>query len=219
MIDQVMSLWWRLIRFGFRLLYYEMAFTYDWVSKIVSMGQWRCWQRTVIKHLESSYDVPVLELAHGTGDLQIDLHRGGYDSVGYDLSPYMGNIASRKLRRNQIIPKFARGYGQALPFADAVFPAVVCTFPTPFIIEPATLRELWRVLQPGGKLVVVLSGFLTGKSLTESAIEWLYSVTGQRDGDVDAFLQPFTAVGFRAEVVQEACKGSVAILVVAEKMV
>ncbi|MCZ7544410.1 MAG: hypothetical protein M5R40_13175 [Anaerolineae bacterium] len=38
-------LWWALVRFGFRLLYNELAFTYDLVSRVVSLGQWRAWQR------------------------------------------------------------------------------------------------------------------------------------------------------------------------------
>jgi hypothetical protein len=45
------SLWWRLVRFGFRLLYNEFAFSYDLVSKVVSLGAWRCWQQSALKHL------------------------------------------------------------------------------------------------------------------------------------------------------------------------
>jgi hypothetical protein len=44
-------LWWGLVRFGFRLLYNEFAFTYDTVSKVVSLGAWRCWQRAALKYL------------------------------------------------------------------------------------------------------------------------------------------------------------------------
>ncbi len=70
-------LYWRLVKFGFRLLYNEMAFTYDAVSWIASLGEWREWQRAALKHLNVQPDAHVLELAHGTGNLQLDLRAAG----------------------------------------------------------------------------------------------------------------------------------------------
>lgn len=209
--------WWNLVRFGFRLLYNELAFTYDTVSKVVSLGAWRCWQRTAIKHLPAPTGAPILELAHGTGDLQIDLHAAGYRTVGYDLSPRMGRIARAKLTRQGVPARLARGYAQALPFGDGAFPAVVCTFPTPFIIEQTTVREIYRVLQPGGRLVVVPSGVLTGGTVADDALEWLYDITGQRGGGFDPFTQAFTDAGFRVEVMQEQCPRSVVVVLAAHK--
>ena len=58
-----------LLRFGFRLLYNELAWTYDWVSRAVSLGQWRHWQRAVIPRLSGQR---ALEIAFGTGDLVVD---------------------------------------------------------------------------------------------------------------------------------------------------
>jgi ubiquinone/menaquinone biosynthesis C-methylase UbiE len=79
-----MTLWRRLLRFGFRLLYNELAFTYDMVSAVVSLGAWRCWTRAALRQLAS--DGLILELAHGTGNLQLDLAAAGRRSVGFDLS-------------------------------------------------------------------------------------------------------------------------------------
>ena len=92
----IFKLWWSLVRFGFRLLYNEMAFTYDWVSWLVSFGQWRRWQRAALRYLNARPDELVLELAHGTGSLHLDMRARGYRTIGLDLSPYMGRIASRK---------------------------------------------------------------------------------------------------------------------------
>jgi hypothetical protein len=50
-MKQLTGLWWRLVRFGFRLLYNEMAFTYDAVSAVVSLGEWRSWQRAALNFL------------------------------------------------------------------------------------------------------------------------------------------------------------------------
>lgn len=210
--------WRRLIRFGFRLLYNEMAWSYDLVSVVVSLGQWQCWQRSALRHLPTPTSSPLLDLAHGTGNLHCDLLDAGYNTVGYDLSPYMGHITQRKLWQRGHTPTLLRGYGQQLPFAKDVFAAVVCTFPTPFILENATLLQLYRVIQPGGRLVVVMSGILTGDNPPVAVLETLYRITGQREGDTSDLLHCFTRVGFSAQVVWEDCPNSRVLLIVADKV-
>lgn len=216
-MHRVFSLWWRLVAFGFRLLYNEMAFTYDLVSRVVSLGAWPCWQQAALLHIGEDA-VSVLELAHGTGSLQVVMQgRPGWQVTGYDLSPSMGRIASRKLRKQGLPVRLARGRAQSLPFPDAGFDAVVCTFPTAFILEPATLREIVRVLRPQGRLVVVFNGVLVGGGPLRVFLEWLYRVTGQRAGgtfDPAAYLQPY---GFAASLRNEACPRSVARVLVARK--
>jgi len=153
--------YWRLVKFGFRLLYNEMAFSYDLISWGVSLGEWRSWQRAALKHLNVAPGASVLELAHGTANLQIDLRTVGLNSIGCDLSPSMGRIARAKLVRQRIAPRLVRARAQALPFAAGSFPAIVSTFPTEFIVDPATVAEVYRVLRPGGRLVFVPAGRLT----------------------------------------------------------
>ena len=86
----IVRAWWGLVGFGFRLLYNEMAFTYDLVSWIVSLGQWRAWQRAALDHIDAPPGARILELAHGTGNLQMDLRAAGYHTVALDLSRAMG---------------------------------------------------------------------------------------------------------------------------------
>jgi ubiquinone/menaquinone biosynthesis C-methylase UbiE len=67
------------LRFAFRLLYYELAFTYDWVSWFVSMGQWRSWQRAALPHLRGQH---ILEIAHGLAQ-RIPLARGRVQALPF----------------------------------------------------------------------------------------------------------------------------------------
>lgn len=215
------QLWWRLVRFGFRLLYNELAFTYDWVSWFVSLGSWRCWQRSALKHLAPPDPGRVLELAHGTGNLQLDLREAGYKSIGLDLSPAMGRIASGKLVRHGDKSHLVRAQAQQLPFADTSFSAVISTFPTDFILSPETLREVHRVLVAGGQFLIVPNGNLTGSNALAGLIEWLYKITGQREGggqewDVTTF---FAKHNFDAQFVTEPCPRSEAQVIVAQKRV
>jgi ubiquinone/menaquinone biosynthesis C-methylase UbiE len=178
--DVLRSLWWHLIRFGFRLLYNELAWTYDLVSKVVSLGQWRHWQCAGIPYLNLEPGQSVLELAQGTGNVQIELLEAGYQPVGLDLSRSMGHFARRKLLRLGLPANLVRGNALRLPFGNRSFDAVFSTFPTDFFIRTETLSEVWRVLKPGGRFVVVINGLLTSRHVSARVIESLYRVTGQR---------------------------------------
>jgi ubiquinone/menaquinone biosynthesis C-methylase UbiE len=172
--------WQRLVRFGFRLLYHELAFTYDLVANGVSLGQWWEWGRCALRFLPPASAGPILELAYGTGRLQVALQQGGWQAVGMDFSPQMARIAQARLQRQGIPLRLGRAQAQALPFPAQSFNAVVCTFPTPFIIEEATLQEVARVLQPQGRLVFVPTAILTKGGAARVALEQAYQVTGQR---------------------------------------
>ncbi|HLA44859.1 MAG TPA: class I SAM-dependent methyltransferase, partial [Aggregatilineales bacterium] len=173
-------LWWKLVRFGFRLLYHEMAFTYDSVANVVSLNQWWDWQRCALDFLPPPQDGHILELAHGTGRFFVDLHQRGYDVTGYDISPQMSRIASRRLRKHRIPVRLIRGRAQELPFPSGIFAAVVSTFPTPFIVEDETIAEVRRVLMSGRRLVFVPGGILTRGGAAKTILEGAYQVTGQR---------------------------------------
>jgi ubiquinone/menaquinone biosynthesis C-methylase UbiE len=183
-------MWKRILRFGFGLLYNELAFTYDLVAWCVSLGKWKAWGRASMAHLRGSR---VLELAHGPGHLLIALRRAGYRPVGIDLSPSMCRQASRRLRRASLDAPLVRCRAQALPFRSGAFDSAVATFPTEYIVDPATLREAARVTGPEGRLVVVAAAKLGGRGPLPRLIDALYTVTGQGDpmprGDEPAFGQ------------------------------
>jgi ubiquinone/menaquinone biosynthesis C-methylase UbiE len=212
-----MNWWWKLVGFGFRLLYNEMAFTYDFVSQIVSLGQWRCWQRSSFEYLPEPQNGTILELAHGTGNLQLDLDERGYQCIAFDLSPYMGRIAQAKLKRHKIEGGFVRGDAQKLPFANSYFEAVVCTFPTSFIFMNETLDEIHRILKSDGTLIIVPGAVFSGSGIVQIFLEWLYRITGQRNDESLPKITPiFESSGFTIKLKEKSCKNSRVMVIVAK---
>lgn len=203
-----------LLRLGFRLLYHELAFTYDWVSRAVSVGQWRTWQRRAIPRLTGPR---VLEMAHGTGNTLIDLVEAGLQPLGLDLSPQMGRIAKSKLKKRGLSVPLVRGRAQALPFASASFPSVVATFPTEYIVDAAAVAEFYRVLQPGGRLVFIPTALITGGSLLYRLAAWLFAVTGQSGPWPPRVEEIYSAVGFKVKIEVDKLERSEVTVVVAER--
>ena len=169
-----------LLRFGFRLLYNELAWTYDFVAIVTSLGQWWQWQRQALPFLPRVG--PVLEIAHGTGHMQVELARNGWFVFGLDLSPAMGRLARSYAARNGEQAVLLRGKVQSLPIASTSLPGLLSTFPAEFIVEPTALAELYRVLQPGGRLVIVPSAVLLPTSLFQRLMRWAFILTGQSSG-------------------------------------
>lgn len=174
----------RIRKTAFEALYGPFAPAYDWVSRTFFLGQWRVWQRAAIPYLRGK---DVLEVGMGTGNLQADLLRAGYRAWGIDLSPQMLRQAVRKARRRGVPLYACRARAQHLPFAAGQFDSVVSTFPSEYIIEPATLRELHRVLRRGGRLVIVPSGWLRPKGARGKVFEGVArAIYGDQRGGTNA---------------------------------
>lgn len=166
----------RFLKIFFDLLYHQFAWSYDLVSWSVSLGMWNDWIRAIIPEVKG---LPVLELGHGPGHLQKALSGVSMAPFGLDRSPQMGKIARRRLKRSGFPRRLVTGSAGLLPFPEAHFRYVVATFPTEYLIEPQTLKEITRVLAPGGELLVIPMALITGGSLIHKAASWLFKVTGQ----------------------------------------
>lgn len=222
------KLWAFLVRLGFRLLYYEMAWTYDLVSWLVSLGEWRRWQQAALPFVQGP---TVLEVGHGPGHMLAAMSAAQFEVFGVDLSPQMGRQARRRLHKTDRPDTLARARVQALPFCTAVFHTVLSTFPTEYIVEAETLAAVHRVLVANGRLVVVPEGHLTGHGPLHWLIDWLFRITGQRAGafSVDEaqkwpqpdlwepFRQRFLAAGFQVSIEQVQLKRSAVTILIATK--
>ncbi len=204
----------RFLKLGFHLLYYQFAFTYDAVAWGVSVGQWKTWGRTALGRVRGRR---VLEIGHGPGHLLIALARSGRQPIGIDLSPDMIRQAQRRLRRAQLNVPQVRCRVQALPFRAGAFDSVVSTFPTDYIADAATLREVQRVTNERGRLVVVLGAQLNGQQPNARFVEWLYQITGQREGAIEKQESIFEQAGLPAQIETETIGKSTVTLIVADK--
>ncbi len=97
----------------------------------------------------------VLEVAVGTG-LNLPHYPAGAAITGLDLSGGMLDIARRRAAEIGRAVSLRQGDAQALPFAEASFDTVVCTFGLCAIPDAdAAIDEMVRVLRPGGRLILV----------------------------------------------------------------
>jgi ubiquinone/menaquinone biosynthesis C-methylase UbiE len=167
-----------LFRTGFYLLYHQFAWIYDLVAATVSLGRWRDWVHSALPYLSGR----LLEIGYGPGHLQATLLAKGLPAFGLDESRQMARQAGRRLRKRGFAPGLARGIAQSLPFPAGVFDTAIATFPSEYIFDPQTLRELRRVLIADGKLVIISTAWITGGRPLERLAAWLFRVTGEAPG-------------------------------------
>ena len=140
----------RLYQWACRRLYHEFAWSYDAVAAAVSLGRWDAWRRAIVPLVQG--DV-VLELGCGTGALLPHLAAPGRTLLGLDASAAM--LRRARTRVTDGAAGLLCGRAQSLPLPAAAVDCIVATFPAPYIVDPATLAEVRRVLTPTGRLLIV----------------------------------------------------------------
>jgi ubiquinone/menaquinone biosynthesis C-methylase UbiE len=128
----------------------------------------------------------------------------------------MLRLAGHRLWRERLGVPLFRGNACALPFTGSTFDAVVITFPTPFVYDPAWLAQLHRVLNAGGRLIVAEMASFNGIRPVERGLESLYRITGQR-GPAPALPVLLEEAGLVAWRESVAVDGSTVSLVLAER--
>ncbi len=97
-----------------------------------------------------------LDAAAGTGRHALSLARRGTTVTAFDASPEMLGVARRRLQDERLVAGLVRGtLTEPLPFADAAFDLAVCALAFCHLADVrAVCRELFRVVRPGGVLIV-----------------------------------------------------------------
>lgn len=203
-----------LLRIFFHLLYNQLAWAYDFVANIVSIGQWKEWVLSVSKDLNGPL---VLEIGHGPGHLLITLNKMGVHIFGIDKSLSMGNMAYGRIADLGYEPSIARALATNMPFRSASFHQLVATFPSEFILETSTISEAYRVLLPGGKFIILPVVWIKGQSFMERFFAYIFDITGQSP-DVDArYALPFAEAGFIIKIEERIVKSGKLLIIHAQK--
>lgn len=136
----------------------KIAATYDRLNHIMTCGIDRRWRRWTVRALaDPSHPQQMLDVATGTGDVALALLDHAHPEsklIGVDLSEKMLDVAQKKLygRSCQLLLADA----ERLPFADNSFDCVSVAFGVRnFVHLEQGLKEMCRVLKPGGKLAVL----------------------------------------------------------------
>jgi demethylmenaquinone methyltransferase/2-methoxy-6-polyprenyl-1,4-benzoquinol methylase len=130
---------------------------YDRMAAVLSFGQDPRWRRALVAGVDPGPDQRVLDVATGTGLVAFELLRhSDCTVVGLDQSEEMLVAARRRAARHSGIAErisFVHGEAEQLPFADGEFDRLTFTYLLRYVDDRmATMRELARVLRPGGRI-------------------------------------------------------------------
>jgi demethylmenaquinone methyltransferase / 2-methoxy-6-polyprenyl-1,4-benzoquinol methylase len=134
-----------------RGMFDRIAPVYDVMNRVMTAGLDRRWRRLAVAEVVWPGD-RVLDACCGTGDLAVEAERRGGRVVGLDFSERM----LERARKKSGAIEWVQGDALALPFEDGAFDAATVGFGVRNLADlGAGLRELARVLKPGGKLAVL----------------------------------------------------------------
>lgn len=158
-----------------RRMFDNIAPRYDLLNALMSLGLHRHWRTLTVRSVTAGGGADFLDLGCGTGDMAIALLRSspGARVTGVDPSPEMLARAVAKTARAGLTARatYCDGDATALAFRDATFDGVTCAFCLRNVVNhAAALREMRRVLRPGGRAAIL--------ELTRPTAPWSVLVHG-----------------------------------------
>ena len=199
----------------------SVASKYDVMNDVMSVGIHRIWKDAMMDWLAPRSDQRLLDVAGGTGDIAFRFLRRapGATAVVCDMTESMLVSGQQRADAEKLADQLQWVVGDAmdLPFEDSSFDVYTISFGIRNVTRPQdALAEAYRVLRPGGRLMVLEFSQLPNKGLQQ--LYDLYSfnvipamgkaITGDRDSyqylvesirqfpDQDTFAQMITDAGF-----------------------
>ncbi|HEU5363652.1 MAG TPA: class I SAM-dependent methyltransferase [Gaiellaceae bacterium] len=149
-----------------RELFAPLGPRYDRLASLLSFGQDPRWRRFLVSRVDAGPLDTVLDVATGTAAVALELARQkDCYVVGVDRSPEMLDAGRRRVLLAGATRKvrLQEGDARSLPFEDGLFDAVTFTYLLRYVEDPAaTLRELVRVVKPGGSVAGLEFGVPVG---------------------------------------------------------
>jgi demethylmenaquinone methyltransferase/2-methoxy-6-polyprenyl-1,4-benzoquinol methylase len=129
----------------------DVARHYDRTNSVLSLGNSMIWRVLTVRAVAPQAGERILDLAAGTGTSSVALAKSGAHVVAADFSAGMIEVGKRKHPRIE----FVQADAMELPFKTGEFDAVTISFGLRNIVDPKkALKEMYRVLKPGGRLVI-----------------------------------------------------------------
>lgn len=155
-------------------LFNRIAGSYDRLNHLLSLNIDKKWRKKAVKQLIPCQNL--LDVAIGTADLAIEIMLQGKAQhvTGIDLSAEMMKIGTEKVEKANMQGQieFVEGSALALPYPDGHFDTVTCAYGVRnFSDLDQGLREMRRVLKPGGQLMILEFSYPKNK-----IIAWLYDI-------------------------------------------
>jgi demethylmenaquinone methyltransferase/2-methoxy-6-polyprenyl-1,4-benzoquinol methylase len=140
-------------------LFTRVARRYDLMNDLMSFGLHRYWKAQVLRLANARPGERALDLCCGTGDLVFALARQSAEVVGLDFNAEMLAVAEARKNRSSPPPRhvqFIQGDAQRLPQAADQFDIVTIAYGLRNLASLETgLREMHRVLKPGGRALIL----------------------------------------------------------------
>ncbi len=142
-------------------VFHSVASRYDLMNDLMSFGIHRWWKRQALFYSGVRFGQQVLDLAGGTGDITaLMAPRVGSSGrvVIADINDSMLNVGRQRLRDRGIVGnvEYVQANAEQLPFASNSFDLVTIAFGLRNVTDKsAALREMQRVLKPGGRALVL----------------------------------------------------------------
>jgi demethylmenaquinone methyltransferase/2-methoxy-6-polyprenyl-1,4-benzoquinol methylase len=145
-----------------RTMFASIARSYDRANQVLSFGLHHRWRRAAVRASAASPGDRVLDCATGTGDLALEFRRAVGDQgevIGTDFCEEMLALAPEKAARAGLDVRFQTADVLALPFPDGSFDIASIAFGIRNVDDPERgVREMARVVRPGGRVVVLEFG-------------------------------------------------------------
>ncbi|MCX8641473.1 MULTISPECIES: bifunctional demethylmenaquinone methyltransferase/2-methoxy-6-polyprenyl-1,4-benzoquinol methylase UbiE [unclassified Gilliamella] len=142
-------------------VFHSVADKYDVMNDLMSFGIHRIWKKVTIEYSSVRKGQKVLDLAGGTGDLTAKFSQLVGDDglvVLADINESMLKVGRDKLRDKGLFKniEYVQANAEELPFADNYFDCITISFGLRNVTDKQkALCSMWRVLKPGGRLLIL----------------------------------------------------------------